>query len=147
MAHRRCLRQDRAGVLTETLRLHGIEPTDNLQHRYAEALTDQCRQHVDQLRARGRALPGTHAALAVLAGEPSVVQSVPTSHLRSVATIKLDAFGLTQHLDLDCGSYGDHTHRPALGAVAQARATARYSDTFALAAALRRPSTCASPST
>lgn len=121
-------------ILTETLRLHDIQPTQDLQRRYTDALTDQYRQHIDELRERGRALPGAHAALAALGGEPSVIQSVLTGNLRAVAAIKLEAFGLAWYLDLDSGAYGDDdTHRPALVAVAQARATAKYGHTFAQA--------------
>lgn len=47
-------------ILAETLRANGIEPTEELQRRYARVLPEQYRRHRDQLRAGGRG-PGRAA--------------------------------------------------------------------------------------
>jgi hypothetical protein len=53
-------------ILAETLRAHGIEPTEEYQQKYAQALPAQYQQHADQLRERGHALPGAAEAIAAL---------------------------------------------------------------------------------
>ncbi|GAA2396170.1 haloacid dehalogenase [Catellatospora methionotrophica] len=79
----------------------------------------------DELRRRGRAMPGALAAIAVLAGRPDVLQSVLTGNQRPGAEAKLGAYALLGSLDLDIGAYGsDDSHRPALVEVARKRAEA-----------------------
>lgn len=54
-----------------------------------------------------------------------------TGNLRTVAEIKLRAFGLTSHLDLDAGAYGsDDQVRARLVPIAQQRASTRYHANF-----------------
>jgi phosphoglycolate phosphatase-like HAD superfamily hydrolase len=82
------------------------------------------RQHVDEflarigahapelaglVAARGRALPGAVAALAAVAAQtaPIAAQSVLTGNVRAMAEMKLHTLGLTDHLDLGIGAYGD----------------------------------------
>jgi phosphoglycolate phosphatase len=118
-------------ILAETLTLHGLEPNDEYRTNYAEALAQQYEGHSDELRQRGRALPGAKAALAVLAELPNVVQTVLTGNLRAVAATKLRVFGLDGFIDLEVGAYGDDEEdRPRLVAVAQDRARAKYGATF-----------------
>lgn len=53
------------------------------------------------------------------------------SNLRDVARIKLEVFGLDNLLDLRSSAYGDdHSERPKLVAVAQARASDRTGTPF-----------------
>src|SRR6266508_2223495 len=40
-------------ILTETLKLHGLEPNNDYQAKYAEALARQYDQRADELRRRG----------------------------------------------------------------------------------------------
>ncbi len=118
-------------ILAETLRLHGLEPSAEYQQRYAEALARQYAEHADLLRRQGRALPGAPEALDVLASQPGILQTVLTGNLRSVAIIKLETFGLVQHIDFDIGAYGDdHEERAELVGQAQRRASAKYRQPF-----------------
>lgn len=78
-----------------------------------------------------KALPGAHAALFALAAVPGVVQSVLTGNVRQVAEAKLDPLGLTDHLDLDVGAYGnEHEVRAELVPLARSRAAAAYGSNF-----------------
>lgn len=118
-------------ILAETLRAHGIEPTEEYQQRYARALPAQYQQHADQLRERGRVLPGAAEAIAALAQVPGVIQTVLTGNYKAVAATKLHTFGLDAQLDLEVGAYADDgTDRAALVPIAQQRATATYGHTF-----------------
>jgi phosphoglycolate phosphatase-like HAD superfamily hydrolase len=118
-------------ILTETLGLHGLKSSDDYQAKYAEALARQYERHADELRARGRALPGARAALATLAQHSGVIQSVLTGNLRAVAATKLRVFGLEGFIDLEVGAYGDdEADRPKLVAIAQERAGAKYGAYF-----------------
>jgi phosphoglycolate phosphatase-like HAD superfamily hydrolase len=123
-------RTERA-ILAETLRLHRIEPTQDHQTRYAAALAQQYEQHIDELRERGRVLPGAAGALQAVARVPGVVQTVLSGNLRAVARTKLRAFRLDDLLDLDIGAYGDDEEdRPRLVAVAQRLAGGKYHGPF-----------------
>jgi phosphoglycolate phosphatase-like HAD superfamily hydrolase len=118
-------------ILAETLRAHGIEPTEDYQQRYARALPAQYQQHADRLRERGRALPGAAEAIAALDRIPGVIQTVVTGNYKAVAATKLEAFGLGAQLDLEVGAYADDgTDRTALVPIAQERAKAKYGRTF-----------------
>jgi phosphoglycolate phosphatase-like HAD superfamily hydrolase len=118
-------------ILTETLRMHGIEASDSLQQQYAEALAEQYRRHVDLLRRRGRALPGAREALQALAERGSFVQTVLTGNFRAVSITKLEAFGLADHIDFEVGAYGeDSNDRASLVPIAQQRAAAKYGQDF-----------------
>src|SRR5262245_54880820 len=102
-------------IAADTLRANGIDATTDMIQRYQAALTDQYRDHSDDLREHGRALPGVGDILRVLAGHAGVVQTLLTGNVRAVATITVGAFGLTDHLDLDVGAYAeDHLIRAAL---------------------------------
>jgi phosphoglycolate phosphatase-like HAD superfamily hydrolase len=118
-------------ILAETLRAHGIEPTEEYQQRYAQALPAQYQQHADQLRERGHALPGAAEAIAALAKVPGVVQTVLTGNYKAVAATKLRAFELDSQLDLEVGAYADDgAERAALIPIAQHRAADKYGHRF-----------------
>lgn len=71
--------------------------------------------------------PGNPAAAAV--------QSVLTGNIRAIAEAKLAAAGLTGHLDLDIGAYGDHHEvRAELVHLARRQAYRAYGEHFAGAA-------------
>jgi phosphoglycolate phosphatase len=77
--------------------------------------------------AKGIALPGAAAALAALAANGPVRQSVLTGNVKAMAEVKLAPFGLTAHLDLDIGAYGNESGvRSDLVALARDRAFAAY---------------------
>jgi phosphoglycolate phosphatase len=118
-------------ILAETLRAEGIEPSDEYQRQYAEALPAQYQQHAEVLRRVGRALPGAADAIEALRQVPGVIQTVLTGNYKAVAATKLQTFGLAQHLDLDLGAYADDgTDRADLVPSAQQRATAKCGRTF-----------------
>ena len=60
-----------------------------------------------------------------------MVQSVLTGNIRPLAEVKLGALGLTSHLDLDAGAYGNaHNERAELVLLARQAAAAAYQADF-----------------
>lgn len=118
-------------IMSETLRINGIEPTDSAVDRLATELVNGYENAREELITTGRALPGAKTALEHLASQPGIYQGVLTGNLRDVARIKLEVFGLDRHLDLDGSAYGDdHSDRAELVAIAQRRASFRTGITF-----------------
>jgi phosphoglycolate phosphatase len=118
-------------IFAETLEQHGIEASDRLQQRYAAELARQYERHAEELQTRGRALPGAEAALAALAEQPGIIQTVLTGNLRAVARIKLRVFGLDRYIDWKAGAYGeDASERAKLISVAQESAGEHYGVSF-----------------
>jgi len=122
-------RTDRA-ILLDTLALAGVaEPRAQVDDFLAAlgrrvAALDGCVQ--DEVRA----LPGAAAAIAALAAA-GARQSVLTGNIRPLAAVKLAAAGLSEHLDLDVGAYGDaHEARAELVPVARQAARAAYGADF-----------------
>ncbi|WP_263165378.1 HAD family hydrolase [Streptomyces sp. SCSIO ZS0520] len=109
-------------ILRETARLHGITDTEALFGRFAEALGSVHVRRAGALRERGHALPGAATALAALAAR-GVRQTVVTGNVRSAAEVKLAAFGLDPHVDLEIGAFAeDGEERAELIAAALRRA-------------------------
>ncbi|MEC3953627.1 HAD hydrolase-like protein [Nocardia sp. CDC153] len=80
----------------------------------------------ERLREQGRVMPGAEQALNHLATATGIRQSVLTGNTRRVTRTKLETFDLTKYLDLETAAYGDDDgYRPALVAIAQARAANR----------------------
>jgi phosphoglycolate phosphatase len=83
---------------------------------------------------RSRVLPGAAEAVAALAGH-DVVQSLLTGNIQPLAEVKLGPLGLTEHLDLAVGAYGDaHEVRAELVHLARDRAARAYGGDFGGAA-------------
>jgi phosphoglycolate phosphatase-like HAD superfamily hydrolase len=126
-------RTDRA-ISLEVLRLAGVDDPRGQVSRFEAALTKVASSVTGQVTATGTALPGAQAALAAVAelGEREPVwQSLLTGNVRAVAEVKLSPFGLTRHLDLDVGAYGDeHERRAELVTLARERASAAYGADF-----------------
>lgn len=81
-------------------------------------------------RAAPGVAPGT-AATPGTAADGQVIQSLLTGNIPAMAQVKLTALGLTAHLDLDIGAYGDVSRvRADLVPVARQNATARYGGDF-----------------
>lgn len=119
------------GVIAEALRAYGIDPTPDVLDEASAVLSAEFAARADQLAVRGRVLDGVATALAQLATDDGVVQSLLTGNLRPIAELKLTAYGLGAGLDLDAGAYGgDHTDRAELVGLARNRATERYGDPF-----------------
>lgn len=118
-------------IFRHTLALHGIQPSDQLFAKFADALAAGHRAKLALLQQRGHALPGALQALQALHATAGILQSVLTGNLKSVAIIKLAAFGLDPYLDFDVGAYGsDDPVRANLVAIARHRANQKYQLAF-----------------
>lgn len=118
-------------IIAETLKLHGVEPTDAAIGKLVNALIDSYEAGRDEFASRARVLPGAREALAALELHPTVHQGVLTGNLRAIARIKLVALGLEQFLDLETSSYGDdHADRAELVAIARERAAQQLDTQF-----------------
>ena len=127
-------RTDRA-IIVETLTMAGVPDPRKHVPAFIETMTRQAPAYGEQVRARGRVLPGVPEALAALAGAGGagadgadgagrVRQSVLTGNIRPLAEVKLAALGLGDPLDLAIGAYGDMDEvRAELVGVARARAS------------------------
>ena len=93
-------------IFREALKAHGIADSENLYSQFADEQARGYAAHADELRRRGRALPGAADALRALADRLDVIQSILTGNTRPAAEIKLRTFGLDRYLDLDVGAYG-----------------------------------------
>jgi phosphoglycolate phosphatase len=116
-------------IALEVLTAAGVDAAAELP-RLHEALARRAADVADMVRDHGIVLPGVRQALAAVAehaADGPVVQSLLTGNLPALAKVKLSALGLTEHLDLDIGAYGDVSSvRADLVPVARQRATARY---------------------
>jgi phosphoglycolate phosphatase-like HAD superfamily hydrolase len=145
-------RTDRAIIIDTLARADVPEPREQADQFIARlaALAPAGRELA---AGRSRALPGAAAALTALARyapreadggvvpdgadahEPAqlcVVQSVLTGNVQPIAEVKLGAAGLTGHLDLSIGAYGEaHEVRAELVHLARRNAARRYGTDFA----------------
>ena len=118
-------RTDRA-IIGDTLSLAGVSPTQ--VDAFLAALTRVAA--ADAVPGPVRPLPGAAAAVAALAAA-GIRQSVLTGNVRPLAALKLRRAGLSDHLDLDAGAYGDvHEVRAELVAVARRAASQVYHADF-----------------
>lgn len=119
-------------IFREALKANSVEDAEGLYDQFAAEQARGYAEHLDDLRRRGRALPGAADALQALSQRPDVVQSVLTGNTRPSSEIKLDAFGLAKYLDLDIGAYGtDDDSRPNLVAIARQRAEKAHGQHYA----------------
>ncbi|MFF2132665.1 HAD family hydrolase [Streptomyces olivochromogenes] len=93
-------------IFRETARLHGMDTDRSDFERFARALTEAHLRQAAELRERGHALPGAAAALNALDAY-GVQQTVVSGNVRSVSKIKLQVFGLDQHILWELGAYGE----------------------------------------
>jgi phosphoglycolate phosphatase-like HAD superfamily hydrolase len=118
-------------IFSEALKVNGIKPGEDLYGQFAAEQARGYAAHLDELRARGRALPGAAEALHALSERNDVIQSVLTGNTRPSAEIKLRAFGLDRYLDFDTGAYGtDDYTRANLVNVARQRAEKAHGINF-----------------
>jgi phosphoglycolate phosphatase-like HAD superfamily hydrolase len=114
-------------IFRDTVTIHGIQPSDQLFAKFADALAAGHRAKLPLLQQRGHALPGALQALQALHETPGVIQSVLTGNIKPVAIIKLAAFGLDPYLDFQIGAYGsDDPVRANLVEIARRRANHKY---------------------
>jgi phosphoglycolate phosphatase len=110
-------------IFREALKVNGVEGGENLYEQFAAEQARGYAQHLDDLRSRGRALPGAVEALQALSQRDDVTQSVLTGNTRPSAEIKLKAFNLAEYLNFDIGAYGtDDDTRANLVGIARQRA-------------------------
>jgi phosphoglycolate phosphatase len=129
-------RTDRA-IAVEVLSLAGVAEPQRVVDAFHGRMAVHAAGLADLVRQRSRALPGAAQAVAALAGSgpgadgTDVVQSLLTGNIRPLAEIKLGPLGLTDHLDLDVGAYGDaHEVRAELVPLARGRAARAYGTDF-----------------
>jgi phosphoglycolate phosphatase len=118
-------------IMRDMLAQHGIAATAEHVARMPEALESATLANAGALRERGHELPGARDVLAAFQASSVIVQSVLSGNIKPNAVTKLSAFGLEGFIDFEVGGYGsDDEVRANLVAVAQARATAKYGETF-----------------
>ncbi len=130
-----------SAIALEVLSLAGVPDAEAEVPRFQAVLARLAPRAHEIVRDRGRVLPGAAAAIAALAnhagrpaltGDDRVIQSLLTGNIPAMARVKLSALGLTAHLDLDIGGYGDVSRiRADLVPVARRNAAARYGGDFA----------------
>jgi phosphoglycolate phosphatase len=97
-------------IALEVLRLAGVPDPAGQVRPFQAFLRARSGELAAEMREHGVVLPGAAEALAALAvaqGRGEVVQSLLTGNLPELAEVKLATLGLTEHLDLKIGAYGD----------------------------------------
>ena len=128
-------RTDRA-IAIEVLGLAGVAEPRQVVGEFHGRMAAHAAGLADMVRQRSRALPGAAEAVSALAGLGGAagadpVQSLLTGNIRPLAEIKLGPLGLTDHLDLDVGAYGDADEvRAELVPLARSRAARAYGTGF-----------------
>lgn len=114
-------------IIFETLAVNGIVTGDDHLPRFIEALAAAFAARRKRLDKDGHVMPGAKDALKAVARLDGVVQSVLTGTIKSNAVLKLKAFGLDRHIDVESGGYGEEVYPKAtLLQVAQGRVKARH---------------------
>ncbi|MCX4776777.1 HAD family hydrolase [Streptomyces sp. NBC_01264] len=99
--------------------------------RMVDLLPVHLATHAEDLRTQGVLMPGAAAALRAVHDHPSLIATAVTGNLKPNAVLKLAAFDLDGLLDTEIGGFAsDDHHRPALVAIAQKRAQAKYGTVF-----------------
>ncbi|MET9629190.1 haloacid dehalogenase-like hydrolase [Lentzea sp. NPDC006480] len=110
-------------IIARVLHQHGIEHTDEASQLLANALANAFESRRRELPDHSDVLPGVREALEHFANDPRVHQGVLTANLKTVARIKLEAFGLEHLIDWDVSAFGDeHADRAELVTFARKRA-------------------------
>ncbi len=123
-----------SAIALDVLTLAGLPDPGQQLPAFQAALAARAPEMTGLVQARGRVLPGAAEALAALAGhrgDSQVIQSVLTGNIRQMAWVKLTALGLTEHLDLAVGAYGEASGvRADLVEVARRNALVSYGHDF-----------------
>lgn len=107
------------------------DATQRLLARYVAELASAFEARNEMLTGKGRALPGAREALAALAAQPGLVQTVLTGTIKPNAVRKLRAFGLDGFVDFGIGGYGSEVYpKGTLVQVARSRAGEKHGVTF-----------------
>ncbi|HEY1621588.1 MAG TPA: haloacid dehalogenase-like hydrolase [Streptosporangiaceae bacterium] len=122
-------RTDRS-IAVEILMASGVADPRGRVDEFQAIQAAYAPQVAQEIRAKGKVLPGVGAVMTELAAR-GVVQSLLTGNVRELAIVKLGALGVTEHLDLDAGAYGTASEiRADLVPIARANAAARYGADF-----------------
>jgi len=126
-----------SSIALEVLTAAGVNEPEAELSRFQDLLAVRAPELDGMVREHGRVLPGAEAAIAAvadLAGRDDrqpVIQSLLTGNIPALARVKLGALGLTEHLDLSIGAYGDVSQlRADLVPVARQLAAGRYGADF-----------------
>ena len=123
-------RTDRA-IALEMLTLAGVPEPEAALGPFHDVMAAHAAELAGLVAERSRVLAGAAEAMSALA-RLDVVQSLLTGNMRPLAEVKLGPLGLTEHLDLDVGAYGDaHAVRAELVHLARDRAARAYGCDFA----------------
>jgi phosphoglycolate phosphatase-like HAD superfamily hydrolase len=126
-------RTDRA-IALEVLTLAGVPEPETALGPFHDLMAAHAADLAGLVVERSRALAGAAEAISALAAL-DVVQSLLTGNMRPLAEVKLGPLGLTEHLDLAVGAYGDaHAVRAELVHLARDRAAHVYGCDFGGAA-------------
>jgi phosphoglycolate phosphatase-like HAD superfamily hydrolase len=118
-------------IFREALQANSVTDTGDLYERFAAEQARGYASRADELRHRGRALPGVENALRALAKRGDVIQSVLTGNTRPAAEIRLQTFGLDHYIDFNSGAYGtDDETRANLVKIACQHAEAAHGGRF-----------------
>jgi len=120
-------------IALEVLTAAGLDAPRELP-RFHAVMGARAPDLAGMVRDEGTVLPGVRQALAAVAGHAGdgpVVQSLLTGNIPALAKVKLHPLGLTEHLDLEAGAYGDVSSvRGDLVPVARRNAATRYRADF-----------------
>jgi phosphoglycolate phosphatase len=113
-------------IALEFLARHGVTDGEARLDAFHAALVDALAAKATLMREHGTVLPGVERALAAVARQPGVAQSLLTGNLEANAVLKLATFGLDRYVDFEIGAYGsDHRDRAQLVDVSREKAKAR----------------------
>jgi phosphoglycolate phosphatase len=122
-------RTDRA-IALEVLALAGVAEPEATLGPFHDLMAAHAAGLAELVAQRSRVLAGAAEAMSALAAL-DVVQSLLTGNMRPLAEVKLGPLGLTEHLDLAVGAYGDaHAVRAELVHIARDRAARVYGCDF-----------------
>jgi phosphoglycolate phosphatase-like HAD superfamily hydrolase len=114
-------------IALEFLARHGVADGESRLDAFHAALVAALATRAEQMRERGRALPGVERALETVRRQPGVAQSLLTGNVEANAVLKLASVGLDGYVDFEIGAYGsDHRDRGRLVEVARAKAMAKF---------------------
>jgi len=126
-------RTDRA-IALEVLTLAGVPEPEAALGPFHDLMAAHAADLAESAAKRSKVLAGAAEAMSAVAAL-DVVQSLLTGNIRPLAEVKLGPLGLTEHLDLAVGAYGDaHAVRAELVHLARDRAARVYGCDFGGAA-------------
>ena len=112
-------------IATEYLEALGITRAERLMPAILAELARLLASAQHEIAEKGSALDGAQPLIDRINAIPTIRQSVLTGNIAPNALVKLAAFGLDDHLDLEIGAFGsDHGDRRALVPVALGRVLA-----------------------